>query len=227
MIEIRALNKAGLRDYLATKEFNAGAFIPISSHRAASHINNPRATEKDIILLLAYAQDVLVGYLGILPDWIFEADGARHECGWLSCMWIDPSYRGRGISKNLVREALHHWDQKILVTEFTAAAKGLYDKVGAFKDLQTLKGIRLYRRLDLAKFLPPKNAFYQKNKEILTQIDRLGNFFLDIRFRFDRPSMSNPQASYFDSLGPKEIEYINRKKKGGFFHAEIKNWVGF
>ncbi len=218
MIEIRALNKAGLGDYLASKEFSTGAFIPISSHRAKSHLKNPRATSDDIIMLLAYAQEVLVGYLGVLPDWIFEGDGTRHKCGWLSCMWIDPTYRGRGISKKLVGAALDHWDQKILVTEFTTAAKGLYDKVGAFKDLQTLKGIRLYRRFDLAKFLPPKKAIYQKNKNILTLVDRVANAIFDLRFRFKTPNPSLIHAPYyFDTIGAKEAKYINTKKTGSLF----------
>ena len=227
MIEIRALNKADLSDYLKTEDFNSGAFIPISSHRAASHFKNPRATEHDIIMLLAYSQEVLVGYLGVLPDWIFEADGTQHACGWLSCMWIDPTFRGRGISKKLVRRALDHWDQKILVTEFTAAAKGLYDKVGAFKDLQTLRGIRLYRRLDLAKFLPPKKSFYQKNKGILARVDRLANLFLDFRFRFDKPSLPNSTISYFESLGPNESRFINSKNSESLFFRGDKelSWI--
>ncbi len=226
MIRIEALNKAALSEYIRSDQFKRSHFVPISTHRAISHLNNPRADEDDILLLLAYSGQILVGYLGILADWIFEPHGIKHKCGWLSCMWIDLSYRGQGISKRLVRDALDHWEQRILVTEFTVAAKGLYDKTGAFKDLQIRPGLRIYRRLDLQKFLPPKRSIFQRNIAILKTLDAMGNALLDVRFLWQSTKPLNG-VSYFTKLGPEETTYLNTKIGESRFkkNSEDLNWI--
>ena len=226
MINITPLNRKGLIKYLETDEYRNARFIPITRHRALSHIHNPRAEDEDILMLLAHSSSELVGYLGVLADWIYESDGTRHKCGWLSCMWVDPNFRGQGISKRLVKTALEYWSQNILVTEFTAAAKGLYDKVGAFRDLQILEGIRLYRRLDLAKILPPKRAFFAKIKGVLTYIDYASNLVLDARFLFDRPG-NIKHMSYIDSLDAEVRNFIQSKSTGHLFSRQSQeiDWI--
>lgn len=184
MIEIKAFDKVKLKALIDSPEFLRFPFLPISPHRAISHIHNPRAGERDVLLLIAFDDGNIAGYLGVLPDWIFDRKGNKHTCGWLSCMWVDEKYRGQGISKKLVSEALKAWDQKILVTEFTYAAKRLYDKTGAFKDLQIIDGIRLYIRSDLSRLLPPRGRFYQNLQPLWRVTDTVVNLLLDRRFLF-------------------------------------------
>ncbi|MCB0668065.1 MAG: GNAT family N-acetyltransferase, partial [Saprospiraceae bacterium] len=144
MIELKTYNRSTLEEFINLPEFSALPFLPISYHRAISHIQNPRADRDDVLLILAYDHSEMVGYLGVLADWIFDENNHQSKCGWLSCMWINPLSRGKGISKKLVAKALETWNKKILVTEFTAPARGLYDSTGAFKDLQIKEGVRHY-----------------------------------------------------------------------------------
>ena len=226
MLSIKSLNREALDNYIRSKEFNEAVFIPITSHRALSHINNPRADADDALLFLAYTNHTLVGYLGVLADWIYTPEGKRLKCGWLSCMWIDPSQRGKGISKKLVRQALAKWNDCILVTEFTPAAKGLYDRLGVFKDLQILPGIRIYRRLDLTKFLPPKHQLFSKSKKLLSLTDRIGNAVLDLRFIFDSPRKPSG-VHYFESLNDTHQRYLKTRCTTTLFQKSIHdiNWM--
>ena len=86
-------------------------------------------------------------------------------------MWVNPNLRGRGIAKQLLQTAFEKWDHKILVTEFTPEAKGLYDRSQNFVDLKTNNGLRCYLRFDLQEIVPKKNERAVVLKPLLKIID--------------------------------------------------------
>ena len=131
---IKLLNKKDLSSFIQSEEYQKMDNIPISMHRALSHINNPRLDEKDVILLIAYIENKMVGYLGALPDKIFYKTKLE-RMAWLSCLWIDGNFRGQKIAFKLVESALKNWENRILITEYTEPAKRLYEKTGQFKFL--------------------------------------------------------------------------------------------
>ena len=80
-MEIVALNKTALLEYVNSTVFKAEENLPISEHRAVSHANNPRANVNDVLLFLAKEGDELIGYMGILPDFFFPKKSAHRESG--------------------------------------------------------------------------------------------------------------------------------------------------
>ena len=211
MIQITGLNKQALKEFITSGIMETMPFWPITPHRALSQIENPRVSDEDFLLFLAYEGEEMVGYLGVLPDWIYLKNKNRRKCGWLSCMWINPLFRGKGISYKLVNSALENWNNNILVTEFTIPAKGLYDKIGVFDDLAIIRGIRLYRRFDLAKILPPKKKLYQRLKPIWKFFDVIGNIFCDIRFLFSTPKLAKLKMEYQNPLDQQVADLIAKK----------------
>lgn len=182
-MEIRTLKRQQLEALVHGPAFERLPFIPISRHRALSHIANPRATDDDILLLLAYDGDTMAGYLGVLPD-LLHRDGRTERCGWLSCIWVDDSQRSKGVAGALLKEAFRVWDNRILATEFTPAAKALYDRSGTFRPLTDPVGLRLYIRSDLATLMPPKHQLFVKSIPMLNVVDRIVNAALNLRFRW-------------------------------------------
>ena len=184
MIEIKALNRKGLLEYIANEQFGLGEHIAISRHRAKSQAVNPRAEESDILLLLAIENGILVGYLGILPDYLF-ASKAKHKVGWFSCLWVSPEARGKSISSLLMKAGLKHWNHKILSADYVPFTKKIYDKTKAFGEQPfTKSGVRLYLRSDFYNLLPPKAKFFQHIKGILKIKDAFFNIFLDLKLKF-------------------------------------------
>ena len=226
MIHLQGYNRKALSKLIESEDLINLPFLPISLHRAISHIHNPRADDTDTLLLLAFDDDILVGYLGVLPDWIFDQDGKKNKCGWLSCMWIDERCRGQGISKKLVSQALRDWDHQILVTEFTTAAKGLYDKTGAFKNLQIKEGIRLYIRSDLTRILPPKGKFFNKLRPFWQLVDWGANTFFDLRF-LRKTNIRNPAWEYPDNIDSELDQFISARQESQIFRRGEKelSWI--
>ena len=101
MIDIKLLNKKLLIEFINHSNYNTLDIVPITEHRALSQIQNPRLHENDILLLLAYKEKELVGYLGVLPDKI-NFNNKFEKCGWLSCLWVKPEQRGFQIAKLLL-----------------------------------------------------------------------------------------------------------------------------
>ncbi|MEM6347765.1 MAG: GNAT family N-acetyltransferase [Bacteroidota bacterium] len=223
---IKELRAADLQAYIYSAEYEQSPVLPISRHRALSHIANPRLQAEDVILLLAYNEEnVLVGYLGVLPDEIF-INGKHARGGWLSCMWVNPITRGQGIGGKLVAAALNAYDQRILVTEFTPAAKRLYDRAEAFVDLHQAVGLRGFLRFNTAKVLPRKKPLFQRLKPLLMLGDWLLNLPNDLRVKLKnyRPNL---HWEYVNELDDELENFLIARQNNQVFRrgqAEI-NWM--
>jgi len=176
MLQFKRLNKKLLLEYANSNHFGKGTDIPISFHRAISQSLNPRLNSTDILLILAIDEGRLVGYTGILPDKLFDTTGKSNRFGWLSCLWVSPTARNKGIGKRLIEEAVKAWDGRILSSDYAPETKGLYDASGAFLTTPfELEGLRLYIKSDLQNLLPPKHKTWVKLKPALTFFDFLAN----------------------------------------------------
>ena len=178
MITIRELTPALLREYLDSEEFTLSPVISISRHRALSQISNPRVSPEDVVMLMAYEEEKLVGYLGIFADYMY-LNGREEKAGWLSCMWVDPDTRGQGLARQLLDRAFECWEGRILVTEFTQAARSLYDNSEKFVELIEKRGVRGYLRFHVHKILPRRNPSWEPWRPVLQVMDWIANLPID------------------------------------------------
>src|SRR5512133_3973680 len=110
---IRKCTRKTLDDLLNSALFGNLEQIPICRHRALSQINNPRCYDSAVILLIALEKNQLIGYLGVLPDCIYNL-GEKTRMGWLSCFWVDESYRSSPLAASLLIEVMDSWDHQIM-----------------------------------------------------------------------------------------------------------------
>lgn len=180
MISIKCFNKQGLEDFIASAQYRSMLHIPISRHRALSHINNPRAGKDDILLLLAYEDNTMVGYLGVLPDTIHHNKNIE-KCGWFSGLWVDPMHRGKKVAFKLITEALKLWQNRIIVSDFANPTIRIYDRTKRFTALKLNEGIRLYVRSDLHQLLAPKHKIFITLQPLVKVLDYGVNLLLGLR----------------------------------------------
>ena len=175
-MKVELIRHQELPVFIESPIFRSNAPLPISRRRAMSHFHNPRAEAQDTVLVLISENDTMLGYLGLLPDLLF-INNREERIAWMSCIWVSPAARGKGIAKRLLGAAYEAWDGRLLATEFTGPAKQLYDKTGYFNALTSLHGQRFYLRSNLAFLLPPKHAIFQKGRFLLKALDAFINFF--------------------------------------------------
>jgi hypothetical protein len=228
MIEIKALNRKLLLEYIDSYEYKNGSNIPISIHRAISQTKNPAIDDEDILLLLAINDTILVGYLGILPVIISFRTGKKVKIGWLSSLWVSPNFRGTDISNKLIKQAFQLYNKNILLSDFVPKTKKTYDKTKLFENKPLSKdGIRLYIQSDLQTILPPKKAYYAKIIWVLQFLDLCINSLIYFRFIFSKINNSQSHFEYITSIDDETEHFIANNQVDNLFKRSKENldWI--
>lgn len=225
-MQIKCILHKELAGFIQSPLYQNSHYLPISQHRAISHAHNPRALPEDLVLVTIYEEKELVAYLGVLPDDLLF-NGKKEHAGWLSCMWVDPKMRGKGLAKKLIHTVFEAWNYRILVTEFTPAAKGLYDRTEQFLDLAKPKGIRGYRRFALAELLPAKNPDkWNRFSGLLKLADGVGNLFNAARLGLHKQSkIQYTQLEQIDEEAWALLEKFRSKDELMRRELDALNWI--
>ena len=222
---IKKIKANELETFIFSNEYKASHVLPISRHRALSHIKNPRVKDEDVVLIMAYnEQNRLIGYLGIFADAITIRE-TKHRAGWFSCLWVDENTRGQGIAKTLLNEAFQAWNHQLLVTEFTSEAKSLYDRTGEFVDLKISNGIRGYLRSNLNELLAPKHSFFLNNKKVIQAIDAVLNLFHGMRLLLYNYSINHIKFEYVSQIDSEIKELVEKYKTFTSRTADDLDWI--
>jgi hypothetical protein len=152
-VEIKTFTVADLKTALVSEDFWLTDTLPITKHRALSYSRNPRAGEEDPVLLVAYQDNRVIGYLGILPDKIFVDDDV-YKLGWLTSWWVDPSFATAGVGAILLFKALNAYDQYIGVSGGSREARKALHASQRFLALKPLQGLDIRLRLTLTRDIP-------------------------------------------------------------------------
>ena len=220
MIHLKTLNKKQLEDFISSGEFESYDFLPITRHRAQSHIKNPKANDDQTLLVLAFEDDHLAGYLGCLPD-SFIVDGKVLSFAWLSTLFVSDQFRGKRIAQNLLNRAFEEYQGNIAITEFTKEAESLYNKIGVFKYIEPKLGKRYYFKTDFETIIPAKKKNTKPFQPVFKIADSVANFFISIKNSFvKQPSFP---FEIIDKIDRESADFISKFKTNRT--AEEINWA--
>ncbi|GEN77580.1 GNAT family N-acetyltransferase [Chryseobacterium hagamense] len=183
MIRLKTFNKKQLEAFVSSGDYKQYDFLPITRHRAVSHISNPKANEDQTLLILAFDDDKLAGYLGCFPDH-FMTDGKAFCYAWLSTLFISNEFRGKKIAQSLLNKAFKEYQGNIAITEFTKEAESLYNKIGVFRYIKPKHGKKYYFRTDLAQIIPSKKPQTKPLKSIFRLADSVINTLISVKSSF-------------------------------------------
>jgi len=220
-----------LEEFIYSDIFKKSAVIPITTLRAISHINNPRASREDIVLIVAFENDDIIGYIGILPDNIF-VENTELKIGWISCWWTD-NIKGKTIALELFFKALEVWDNNILITDLIPKTKFIVDKTDEFFYTEKIRGIRGFLRFNLNTILPSKHDFYKRIIILLQVIDFTCNLINEVRLfirtfirKFSEKN-KNIKVQFVDSIDEEISSFINLHSSDEIIRRQKSelNWV--
>ncbi len=227
MNTLRKIYKKDIPDLMRETAFWDHEFLSISKHRLLAHWHNPNSDNDDIVLVLAYIDDELVGYMGVFTDRI-TIDAQTQKIGWLSTWWVHPKTKGSGIGRKILDTMYAANNGKIGISQFTPSAKRVYDKSGYFYTLKVNQGIKAVLRSNLVFVLP---ALYPKTRSLATVFavtDSILNFFIGMKLAIQkntlRSKLQNVTIEYLSAIDPQTRELIDRhstraisKKSDAFF----------
>lgn len=250
MIQLKTFNKKQLEDFVSSGEFKQYDFLPITEHRALSHIHNPRVTDEQTLLILAFYEGRLAGYMGCLPDY-FDIEGIQIRFAWLSTLYVSNEFRGKKVAKALLQKALDEYDNKVIMAEFTKEAEVFFNHIGNVENIFPKNGKRYYFRTDLTTVLSEKKAWIKIFNPLLNLLDHTANAFIGIKnirieepkFRFEVLDKMDADiktfvSSFYSQRPVDEINYFTaspwvlggRKRDDNYFfssYAEVfkYSWV--
>lgn len=224
MISLETFNRFKLQELIRSERFNNFSFLPITVHRALSHINNPNLEDNQTTLILAFEDNQLAGYIGIMGDIILHKQ-KKISVGWLSTLFVHPNFRGKKIAQILLNKACEEYEGKILITEFTPEAESMYLKSKMFSYQKPLNGMSYHFLSNLQKILPIKNKKWNKFSDVLKFGDFTINIFAKQVYKLKRFSKNDFEIiKEFDS----EIEdFIKNYKKQNSFDRNFSeiHWI--
>ncbi len=180
MIQLKTFNRKELEDFVLSGDFQQYDFLPITKHRALSQIRNPKATDEDTLLILAFYEGKLAGYVGCFPDQ-FITDGKIIHYAWLSTLYVNPEFRKKRPAKILLKKVFEEYQGKIAITEFTREAEALYNIMGVFDYVFPKEGKRYYFRTDAAGIIPEKKPGTKALKPLFHMLDTAANFLISVK----------------------------------------------
>jgi hypothetical protein len=209
---IKEFNTHDLEVFIDNVGFSNSDIIPITTLRALSQIQNPRSNINDVLLLVAYDDNAIAGYIGILPDKMF-IDNKEIKIGWISCWWTDV-IKGKTIALELFYKAMELWSHNILITDMIPKTKYIMDKTEEFFYPQTTVGLRCFIKFNLATILSGKSKFFKSMVIPLRLIDLTGNSINNIRLNLLKASYKrrmkklNINIEYIENIDNEINNYI-------------------
>ncbi len=145
---IREVTVGELPGFIQSGEYRSLSPKPVTEERALSQSRNPRANPGDTALVFAREGDRLLGFAGLLPDFINgnPAWPASSNSGW----WTDPGEGGK-VAMLLFARALQRANNRLFLTDCSARSKQILEQTGWFHFLSPAKGYTLIFRSYLEK----------------------------------------------------------------------------
>lgn len=236
MIEIKKIFKKNIPELLSNNQFWNNSFLAISKHRLYAHYKNPHLEDDDIVLLLSYLNNELVGYMGLFVDKI-NIDNRIEKIGWLSTWWVHPKTKGTGIGREILNTMYSENNGQIGISQFTPSAKRVYDKSGYFTTLKENQGIKAVLRSNLTFVIPTLFPKTKKLSNFFNFIDNFFNFFINLKLNvqkiFISKKVKNLSVEYLNIIDNETLNIINQfnkldisiKGKDFFEWLKAYNWV--
>ena len=227
-MEIRVYTVNSITELVYSEPFQRFQHIPVTRHRAISHAHNPRASGEDKILFVAYENEEVIGYIGVLPDILYKKEEGV-KIGWLSCFWVDPVYRGKNISTALFLSVMDAWKNKILITNMAPGTIPFYIRTGLFREPVYKEGIRGYMQFNLAVVLPPRRPVFNRIAPALKMLDASANILNNARLLFfPRYDMKKDiRIGFVDDIAVEAEQFISASYGSDFIRRgkEELEWI--
>lgn len=236
MTALKKIYKKDIPALFADSGFWNHSFLSISKHRLLAHSKNPDLKDEDIVLVLAYMNEELLGYMGVFIDYI-QIDGRSEKIGWLSTWWVHPKTKGSGIGREILNAMHAELDGKIGISQFTPSAKRVYDKSGYFTSLKENVGLKAVLRSNLSFVIPAIYPKTSKFKTLLNPVDHFINVFVNLKLVIQKPFIEQKikgiRMEYLNAIDDETLSFIHKfngndlsNKEASFFEwLKAYNWV--
>lgn len=220
-MQIIDIKKCELQNFLLSEIYRNSKNIPITKYRAISQINNPRADNDDVILIIAIDDlNQIVGFIGALPEKL--TDYPNIKLAWNSCWWVDKNSQSN-VSMKLLFRFFSVWKSHVMMRDLTEHTKKIILSIKGFSVMKKLEGRKYFLRLNLSDKV-------KRFKFLFRFSDCIFNFYLDIYhqlFSYKPIDKENYYIEFSNFLSNEDSEFICKQNSDELFKRNIAelNWI--
>lgn len=152
MVELEIFRKKDIPEMLNDARLWNQDFLATTKQRLNVHYNNPAMDDVDVVLIVAWYETNMIGYIGGFSDFVSSSSGYE-KITWLHSWWMNPEYRFTKAGLMLFEKIYEACNGRIGISQFTPSAGRIYDKSGKFNVLTVMNGGKLIIRLQLIRFI--------------------------------------------------------------------------
>jgi len=224
-MEIRTYNSKQLTTLLDDNNFWQKDFLPISKQRIISQIQNPALEDSDILLLVAFHNEAVIGYIGLMPNY-YVNQNKYFKYFWGTTWWVDPKFAKMGIGAYLLMGAFENTKNRFAAIAFTESAKKMYANSDKLSGIKEIEGSDFIFRYDIESLKNEKNNF----KNIVKRILLPSKNFLSNKNNNDwckTNIISAEKIEYLNFIDKDTNDFILQKNKSSlsFKNSEYLNWI--
>ena len=173
-MRIEVLKIKDLIPFVESDLYKSFEELPITTLRAISQANNPRASADDPALLIALNdQNEITSYIGFLPDKL-QIGESTQKIFSNSCWWAKKDCNDNG-AMQLFFLGCKLTNNQLFFPDLTPHTKQLLGSMKAFTVREIDNGLCGYFKMDLANILPAKRSYFSRFKSLLIVFDSLVN----------------------------------------------------
>jgi len=176
-MQVVSYNKFEMQELIESDFFKKLNKIPISKHRALSHINNPYCADDDVLLWAAYENETLVGYSSVLPD-VIVLNNSKEKIYWSSSVWREEDSQKTMLAATLLLKVLERYKSQLFITDFISELEKSYSKLRIFKPIETELGAIFYRNLAFSQSIERRFPTLKSIVPIYSFLEKCFNYAL-------------------------------------------------
>ena len=155
--EVTKIKLKDLEQFLTSDLLKNSTKAPISPERAKSYLNNPNALPDDYVLYLLVDENEIIAFRSIFGDQI-QYEGETLRFAWLSGVWVNPNYRGNGLSIQLLMDVYEDWNENLCFTNYAPISVQANLGTGYFHLLKSRNGRRFYTNESIHQMLLQRSS---------------------------------------------------------------------
>lgn len=220
MIEFKEIKKKNIISTINDSKFWDDSNWAVTKHRLYSNYHNPFCDDEDIILLIAFLDKKVVGYLGCVIGKI-NNNGQQEKFSWLSTIWVN--IQGQGLATKLVLKMNELKQGKIGISAFNDLSKRVFDKSGVFDYLEDKIVLIGEIRSNLKERYSHRFKKFKIGNHLLGTLDNINNIFINYRLKnlkFD--AGNNIDIEYVKYIDKETSNLIKESSKNDLCYKDEK-----
>ena len=171
-LKIITLTKLELSQAISENKYWNGVIEPpLSKNKAKWLVENKRAADDDVLAVLGYENNTIIGFVHMIPDFVKIDNGNTKKIFWSQKWWVSDKYKGTLLPAYIKKQSLGSCFNQLIV-RFLGDNTRAYYKKQPFTQFSERKRYIIVFSLD-HKLLIYKKSGLKKIKALLKVIDSL------------------------------------------------------